>query len=184
MVSVKFKVVAHVSLALVSLICVGGLAQAQAQAPKSGQQDTSAVGKADILPEPAQKRSARTAISVVMDQAMLVRGPEAINSVLVGNSSIADAVQVGKGTLLVTGKAYGSTNFILLDKEGKVIGESLVTVGPAKARIVRVQKGDTRESYSCNPNCVPTADVGTSPNFFSEATSQAQQKYGSVASGR
>lgn len=129
-------------------------------------------------PTAAKLLRERSTMSVVMDQALLVRSPESVRTIIVGNPAIADISSEGKGMLVVTGKSYGSTNLILVNGDGQVVGETLVKVTPARAGIVTVQKGDTKEAYSCNPACMPTAYVGSSPTFFSEATNQAQQKYG------
>lgn len=123
-------------------------------------------------------RAKRETISVVMDQALVVRAPEKIRTMILGNPAIADISSEGKGMLVITGKAYGSTNLVLIDEEGRVAGETLIQVGPPRAGVVTVQKGETKEAYSCTPRCMPMAHVGTTPAFFSEASSQAQQRYG------
>ena len=128
-------------------------------------------------------RPKRETISVVMDQALVVRSPDRVRTMILGNPSIADISSEGKGMLVITGKAYGSTNLVLIDEDGKVVGESLIQVGPARAGVVTVQKGDIKQAYSCTPKCMPMAQVGTTPSFFSEASSQAQQRYGQQGGG-
>lgn len=129
-------------------------------------------------------RPKRETVSVVMDQALVVRAPEKIRTMILGNPSIADISSEGKGMLVITGKSYGSTNLVLIDEDGRVAGETLIHVGPARAGVVTVQKGDVKEAYSCTPKCMPMALVGTTQSFFSEASTQAQQRYGQQASGQ
>ena len=128
-------------------------------------------------------RQQRDVVSVVMDQALVVRAPKEVKTMILGNPTIADIASEGQGVLVVTGKAYGSTNLVLVDENGRVLGESLIQVLPPRAGIVTVQKGDTKEAYSCTPRCMPTSYVGTSSSFFSEASSQAQQRYGQIGGG-
>lgn len=123
-------------------------------------------------------RAKRETVSVVMDQALVVRAPEKIRTMILGNPAIADISSEGKGMLVITGKSYGSTNLVLIDEDGRVAGETLIQVGPPRAGVVTVQKGETKEAYSCTPRCMPMAHVGTTPAFFSEASTQAQQRYG------
>src|SRR5476651_544203 len=50
-------------------------------------------------------------IAVNIDQAKLIRLPERVATIIVGNPLIADiTLQVG-GIIVVTGKGYGATNF-------------------------------------------------------------------------
>lgn len=123
-------------------------------------------------------RAKRETVTVVMDQALVVRAPDKIRTMILGNPAIADISSEGKGMLVITGKSYGSTNLVLIDEEGRVAGETLIQVSPPRAGVVTVQKGDTKEAYSCTPRCMPMAQVGTTQTFFSEASSQAQQRYG------
>jgi hypothetical protein len=52
------------------------------------------------------------------------------NSVVVGNATVADVVTVHDArTLLVTGKAFGSTNLTVLDRAGNTIYSSQLVVG-------------------------------------------------------
>lgn len=128
-------------------------------------------------------RPKRETVSVVMDQALVVRAPDKIRTMILGNPAIADIASEGKGMLVITGKSYGSTNLVLIDEEGRVAGETLIQVGPPRAGVVTVQKGETKEAYSCTPRCMPMVHVGTTPTFFSEASSQAQQRYGQQGAG-
>ena len=59
-------------------------------------------------------------IAVNVDQAKLVRLPSRVATIVVGNPLIADvALQTG-GVVVVTGKGYGATNFIAMDRSGEV----------------------------------------------------------------
>ena len=58
------------------------------------------------------------------------------------------------GILVVTGKGYGATNLLALDRAGRVVMNKTVQVlGAGTEDIVVVYKGVERESYSCAPEC-------------------------------
>lgn len=104
-------------------------------------------------------------ISVMLDQARITKIPEHTTTIVVGNPLIADvSVQAG-GTMVVTGKGYGVTNLVALDRAGKVLAEEVVRVrSPADA--VVVYRGVARESYSCSPYCERRITLGDTPEYF------------------
>ena len=69
--------------------------------------------------------------------------------------------------MVVTGKGYGLTNLIALDAQGNIIDEKNIEVEPAKAVLV-VQRGNERESYWCNPLCMPTVQLGDDNTAFTD----------------
>ena len=90
-------------------------------------------------------------VPVFLDQATLIKLPERVATLIVGNPLIADvAVQAG-GTLVVTGKGYGATNLIALDRQGHVLMEKTIQVEGPRDNTVVVFRGAQRETYSCLP---------------------------------
>ncbi len=65
--------------------------------------------------------SARAAdnIDVKLDQASLLKLPANVTTVVIGNPAITDAAMQPGGLLVITGKGYGSTNLITLDRAGE-----------------------------------------------------------------
>ena len=55
-------------------------------------------------------------LSVVVDQAKILKLPERVSTIVVGNPLIADVTLQPGGMVVVTGKGYGSTNMIAMDK--------------------------------------------------------------------
>jgi Flp pilus assembly secretin CpaC len=109
--------------------------------------------------------SAAEVINVILDQARIAKLPDHTSTVVVGNPLIADvSIQAG-GTMVVTGKGYGVTNLIALDRTGKVIGEQLVRVKSPVDNVV-VYRGIARESYSCKPDCERRITLGDTPEYF------------------
>jgi Flp pilus assembly secretin CpaC len=104
-------------------------------------------------------------IMVFLDQARIAKVPDHTTTIVVGNPLIADvSIQAG-GTMVVTGKGYGVTNLIALDRTGKVLAEQLVRVR-SPSDTVTVYRGVARESYSCSPNCERRITLGDVPEFF------------------
>jgi hypothetical protein len=119
------------------------------------------------------------AISVLLDQATLVKVPERTSTVIVGNPLIADvSIQPG-GLMAVNGRGYGVTNLIAIDRSGATLTEKKVVVkGPADA--VVVYRGVARETYSCAPLCEPRVTLGDAAQFFGTTLGQTGTWIGQV----
>lgn len=133
-----------------------------------------AAAATELRASPRQR--GRSVIPVTMDQAVVVRAPNNIRTMILGNPLIADVATQKGGLIVVTGKMYGSTNLVLVDAKGEIIGESMIQVQPPKVDVVTVQLGLQRQSYSCTPLCQPTVVVGNDQAWFSSAQGQAQQR--------
>ena len=104
-------------------------------------------------------------INVIMDQAKIAPVPDRTATLVVGNPLIADvSVQAG-GTMVVTGKGYGVTNVIALDRAGKVLSDKLVRVKGPLENVV-VYRGMTRESYSLRAELRAADHARRQPGVF------------------
>ncbi|WP_147046412.1 pilus assembly protein N-terminal domain-containing protein [Methylobacterium gnaphalii] len=116
-------------------------------------------------------------ISVIVDNAKVIRLPEQTATVIVGNPAIADVTSRPGGVVILTGKGLGITNLIALDAKGTLITEASITVQASTATIVTVQRGaNDRNSYTCAPRCQPTAQLGDGKDWFSEMNSQSERR--------
>src|SRR3954463_1554141 len=89
---------------------------------------------AALLASPAAGLAEPTAdtIAVNVDQAKLVRLPGKVATIVVGNPLIADVTLQPGGMIVVTGKGYGATNFIALDRAGEILVDRQIQVeGPS-----------------------------------------------------
>jgi len=121
---------------------------------------------------PAFADNADGPLRLVLDQAKLVKLPERIATIVIGNPLIADASLQPGGLMVMTGKGYGTTNLIALDRKGNVLLERRVQVnGPALNTVV-VYKGINRETYSCTPTCQPRIVLGDGQQFFAQTLTQ------------
>jgi Flp pilus assembly secretin CpaC len=100
------------------------------------------------------------AIAVNVDQAKLVRLPGRVATIVVGNPLIADVTLQAGGVIVVTGKGYGATNFIALDRGGEILVDRVIQVEGPTDRLVTVYRGIDRESYSCMPICQRRVTLG------------------------
>jgi hypothetical protein len=112
-------------------------------------------------------------IAVNVDQAKLVRLPARVTTIVVGNPLIADvALQTG-GIVVVTGKGYGATNFVAMDRAGEILDDRLIEVQGPIDQLVTVYRGVDRESWSCKPICQRRVTLGDGDNYFKAAMDQA-----------
>ena len=73
-------------------------------------------------------------IVVDLDYARVVKIPAGAHTLVIGNPLIADVTMLKNNQLMViTGKSFGTTNLIVLDRAGAQVGESIVTVVPARS---------------------------------------------------
>jgi hypothetical protein len=117
--------------------------------------------------------SAAESISVIVDQARLVKLPEKVATIVVGNPLIADVSLQPGGMMVVTGKGYGSTNVMALDRQGTVLVDRMVQVEGPSEKLVTVYRGVERESYSCTPVCQRRITLGDSPAYFTAVLGQS-----------
>jgi hypothetical protein len=119
-------------------------------------------------------------IAVILDQARLVKLPDRVATIVVGNPSIADASVQSGGWMIVTGKGYGLTNVVALDRSGAILMEKTVEVqGPQD--VVVVYRGGARTTYSCTPECSPRLTLGDAPGFFEVNAAQITARNGLAA---
>ncbi len=140
-----------------------------------------ALAAASVLAWLPGARAAET-INIVLDQAQILRMPDRVGTIVVGNPLIADVSMQAGGLLIVTGKGYGRTNVIALDRAGKVLLETAVQVeGPPNVVVVYRggEKGAVdRESYSCTPTCERRITLGDAKTYFEDTLQQTGSRNG------
>ncbi len=118
-------------------------------------------------------------IEVHLDRATIIKLPERAATVVIGDPLIADLTLQAHGLAVITGKGYGATNVIVLDRGGAVLTEQTVEVqGPTDPTVV-VYRGLARQTYSCTPQCMPRITLGDDSDYFSktigDSTSRSTQ---------
>jgi len=124
-------------------------------------------------------------VTVHVDQARVMRLPERVATIVIGNPLIADATLQAGGIVVLTGKGFGATNMLALDRAGKVVMDNTVQVqGPATSDLVVVYRGVERQSYSCSPDCEPRITLGDAPAYFNETLTQTGVRNGGAAGSK
>jgi hypothetical protein len=126
-----------------------------------------------LLALAASQAFADEQIQVQLDQARIIKLPERAATLVIGDPLIADiSIQPG-GLAVITGKGYGATNVIVLDRTGAVLMEKNLEVKGPPDRIVTVYRGVGRNTYSCTPECAPRITLGDDFDFFDKTIAQA-----------
>jgi Pilus formation protein N terminal region len=115
------------------------------------------------------------------DETQLVKVPGAIGTIVIGNPSIADAT-LENGNLFVQGKAFGSTNMIVLDVTGNQIANYSVTVQLGGNNNVALFSAGQRYSYVCAPLCEAAMQPGDPNKYVTDLVGLNEAK-GNLAKG-
>ena len=118
--------------------------------------------------------SASELVDVTIDFAKILKIARPADTIFVGNPGIADAAISDEQTLVLTGKAAGTTNLIVLDDEGEEVMNSVVRVSSDIRQLTTVFYGTQRQTFSCAPTCEQVISVGDNADVFENATTQIQ----------
>lgn len=110
------------------------------------------------------------------DQSQILRLPQPVSEIIVGNPSIADVTVQSKKMLVITGKSFGITNIIALDADKNIIQDQRIVVQRDQAKIVNVTKGGNRQSYNCSSQCNPTITVGDDAKYLKRVADSSKLK--------
>ena len=97
--------------------------------------------------------AAESGIAVIMNQAKIVKLSRPADTVVIGNPNIADAAVKDPKTIVITGKGFGVTNFVVLDVAGNPIVDEQIEVSRSVARTIRIYRRATVQTLSCTPFC-------------------------------
>jgi Flp pilus assembly secretin CpaC len=99
-------------------------------------------------------------IRIVSDQATAVRLDQPVKTVVIGNSSVAEAMLVNDRLIYLQGRIFGTTNLVALDPKGREIYKALVTVGASDTAQVTLYRGNAQFTMVCSPRCERTVTMG------------------------
>ena len=83
---------------------------------------------------------------VTVDQAAVLQLTAAAGTIIIGNPAIAEATMVDNTTIVITGRSFGTTNLIVLDANGTIIAEPVITT-------VCGQACSSTQSSRARPRC-------------------------------
>jgi Flp pilus assembly secretin CpaC len=122
-------------------------------------------------------------IVVAIDKAKLLKLPTRVATIVVGNPLIADVALQSGGIIVLTGKGYGITNIVALDRAGNTLLEKSVLVQGPREDLVVVYRGMERESYSCAPICERRITLGDAQPYFDAVLGQTGSRNGQAVNG-
>lgn len=115
-----------------------------------------------LLTAAAAPTRAAEPMVVPLNQAVLFHLPPRTATIVLGEPLIASvSIQPG-GVVVIGGKTYGSTNLVIMDREGAILMEKTIVVKGSSDPTVVVYRGATRQTYSCTSQCEPTVTLGDS----------------------
>lgn len=121
---------------------------------------------------------AADSLTVNIDQAQVLRLPDRAATLVLGNPLIADVSLQKGGILVLTGKSYGATNLLMLDRAGNTVGEKVIQVLAPKDSTVIVFRQMERQTLSCTPQCEPRLTLGDAPGVFQPTLDQIGARNG------
>ena len=131
-----------------------------------------------VAPAAAQNRNSASSVTIAIDQAQIMKLPDTVATLVVGNPLIADVSVQSGGMAVLTGKGFGVTNLLVLNHAGEVLEQKTIQVQGVHDSVV-VYRGIERESYSCTPKCERRITLGDSTDYFAKAIEQTQSRTGS-----
>lgn len=155
-----------------TLIASVSLGAACADAGEIAEGDIAASG----VPVAQETHAQPTGIVVMLDQAKVIRIDHEADTVIIGNPAIADAVLYDRKTLVITGRAFGSTNLLILDDNGALVVDEAIRVHPAVDTMVTVHRATQSYTYSCAPTCRASIAPGDQADYFDNAIKQSQTR--------
>lgn len=113
--------------------------------------------------------SAAQTVTAPLGRAVRVPLAGSAADVVVGNPKVADVTVISPTALFVSGKSFGSTNVIVMDRTGRTIFNGVVQVPMSSDGQVSVLRAGKPATYFCAPNC----DYAMSKESVEDQTSAA-----------
>src|SRR5471032_1824137 len=115
-------------------------------------------------------------IALAMDEVRTVSFTVPVATVYVGNPSIADINMIDARHAFVIGKAFGNTNIVALDGDGKQVFDTQIAVLASAANTestLVLNRGVQRSTYSCTAgHCETMPEPGDGKDAFEAINSQ------------
>ena len=122
----------------------------------------------------AHAAAAAETIDLTIDFAKILKLDRPAGTIVIGNPGIADATVGDNDSLVLTGRAAGTTNMIILDENGEEMTNAIVRVSSDVRQLTTVFYGSKRQTFSCSPHCEQVISVGDETEKFESARAQIQ----------
>jgi hypothetical protein len=127
-------------------------------------------------------------LQVRIDQAARLVLASPARDVIVGNPAVADVTVIDGRSLIVTGKGYGVTNLIVVDRAGRTVMDRQIIVSGPEGDQVSFYRGASVYNYACAPRCQRQPLPGESDSAYapwaSPAATYADRARGAAAAGQ
>jgi Flp pilus assembly secretin CpaC len=142
-----------------------------------------------VQPKHFAMRRPGTAISIPMDEVRLVAFSQPVQTVYVGNPLIADVTMIDAKHAFLLGKAFGATNIIALNSDGKQVVNDSVSVFGHTGNLVVLHRGAAQATYACaGSRCeispMPGDDKDSYSSRMDQLTSHQDAGMKAAAAGR
>ncbi|MEM0898854.1 MAG: pilus assembly protein N-terminal domain-containing protein [Pseudomonadota bacterium] len=97
--------------------------------------------------------SSSAAVTVKLNHARVLKLGRPAGTVIIGNPEIADATVRDPQTIVLTGRAFGTTNMVILDQAGTPIIDENVSVRRSSDQVVTIYRRANIQTLSCEPVC-------------------------------
>ncbi len=92
-------------------------------------------------------------MQVFLNHAKVLKLDRPVAKVIVGNAAVADATVADAQTIVLTGKAFGTTNLVLARRRRRRHAGRAVLVSIDEDNTLRLFRQTERTVYSCTPAC-------------------------------
>jgi hypothetical protein len=106
-----------------------------------------------LAPADAAQASPRDSVALTVSLAEVLPLERTPATVVIGNPDIADVIVGDERTLILTGRAAGITNLIVIDAAGERFVDLELRVTSDLPQHVVVQAGASRSTFVCAPRC-------------------------------
>lgn len=124
-----------------------------------------------------------TDIRVTIDDALVVKLPERVATLVIGNPLIADVTLVRPNEVVITGKSYGETNLIVLGRGNAILAQHALRVVSADYKTLVVHGGTMRNTFICAPACERQLMLGDDGDISATVRQAAVARGGSAPAG-
>jgi hypothetical protein len=119
------------------------------------------------------------AMAVPLDEVRVVSFASPVTTLYVGNPVIADVTIIDNRHAFVQGKAFGVTNIVALDANGRPVANQQIVVSGKGNAVVTLQRGTQQMTYACAASrCQTAPQPGDGKEAFEAGTDQITKYQG------
>lgn len=124
-----------------------------------------------------------TRVVVTIDFARVLAFTQPARTIIIGNPGIVDGTLSDDHTIVLTGKAVGVTNLIVLGEGGAEVLNTVVSVAPSNSQTTTIYSGAALNTFSCADSCKPVLSVGDEKPYFNKVRDQIKERQDLLGGG-